>query len=57
MSSGVGRQPLSTKINVKNAARVWDIKTRMREIYSETVVEHNLNPRNLGSFPDADGYA
>jgi hypothetical protein len=57
MSSGVGRQPLSTKINVKNAACVWDIKTRMREIYSETVVEHNLNPRNLGSFPDADGYA
>jgi nitrogen fixation NifU-like protein len=29
----------------------------MREIYSETVVEHNLNPKNLGSFPDADGYA
>ena len=29
----------------------------MREIYPETVVEHNLNPRNLGSFPDADGYA
>ena len=40
----------------------WDkfqeqIKAKMREIYSETVVEHNLNPRNLGSFPDADGYA
>jgi nitrogen fixation NifU-like protein len=40
----------------------WDtfqeqIRAKMREIYSEIVVEHNLNPRNLGSFPDADGYA
>jgi nitrogen fixation NifU-like protein len=33
------------------------IKVKMREIYSEIVVEHSLNPRNLGSFPDADGYA
>jgi len=43
-------------------ASAWDkfqeqIKAKMREIYSEAVVEHNLNPRNLGSFPDADGYA
>ncbi len=43
-------------------ATAWDnfqeqIKAKMREIYSETVIEHNLNPKNLGSFPDADGYA
>ena len=43
-------------------ASAWDklqeqIRAQMREIYSETVVEHNLNPRNLGSFPDADGFA
>lgn len=43
-------------------ASAWDqlqehIKNQMREIYSETVVEHNLNPRNLDSFSDADGYA
>lgn len=33
------------------------IRAEMRKIYSETVIEHNLNPRNLGSFFDADGYA
>jgi nitrogen fixation NifU-like protein len=43
-------------------ASAWDkfqeqIKAKMREIYSEAVVEHNLKPRNLGSFSDADGYA
>jgi len=43
-------------------ASAWDtlqeqIKAEMRKIYSETVIEHNLNPRNLGSFGDADGYA
>ena len=29
----------------------------MSEKYSKTVAEHNLNPRNLGDFPNADGYA
>ena len=43
-------------------ASAWDkfqelIKAKMREVYSETFIEHNLNPRNLGSFLDADGYA
>jgi len=40
----------------------WDkfqeiIKAKMREVYSETFIEHNLDPKNVGSIPDADGYA
>lgn len=29
---------------------------QMRSIYTDTVIEHVLNPYNFGSLPDADGY-
>jgi nitrogen fixation NifU-like protein len=40
----------------------WDdfeelIKSRMREIYSDTAIEHGMNPRNIGEIEDADGFA
>jgi nitrogen fixation NifU-like protein len=28
-----------------------------RKIYSETVIDHAMNPRNLGDIQDADGFA
>ncbi len=28
----------------------------MRRIYTETVIDHAMNPRNVGSIPDADGF-
>jgi nitrogen fixation NifU-like protein len=28
-----------------------------RKIYSDTVIDHAMNPRNLGDMPDADGFA
>ncbi|MFC1940734.1 iron-sulfur cluster assembly scaffold protein [Chloroflexota bacterium] len=28
-----------------------------RKIYSETVIDHAMNPRNLGTIQDADGFA
>jgi len=34
-----------------------DIIKRLREIYSETTVDHILAPRNLESISDPDGYA
>ena len=33
------------------------IKAQMRKIYSETVIDHAMNPRNLGDMEDADGFA
>lgn len=28
-----------------------------RKIYSETTIDHAMNPRNLGTIPDSDGFA
>jgi nitrogen fixation NifU-like protein len=33
------------------------IRAQMRKIYSETVIDHAMNPRNLGDMEDADGFA
>jgi len=33
------------------------IKPEMRKIYSETVIEHSRNPRNVGDLENADGFA
>ena len=43
-------------------ATAWDkfrelIADDMRKVYSEAVVDHAINPRNLGSMTDADGFA
>ena len=33
------------------------VMAEMRGIYSEQVIDHAMNPRNVGSMPDADGFA
>ena len=33
------------------------IKQEMRKIYSEAVIEHAMDPRNVGAMDDADGFA
>jgi len=33
------------------------IKTEMRKVYSETAIDHAMNPRNVGDTEDADGFA
>jgi len=33
-----------------------DLKKRLREVYSETTVEHVLNPRNTEPIPNPDGF-
>ena len=33
------------------------IKAEMRKVYSETAIDHAMNPRNVGDMKDADGFA
>ena len=33
------------------------IKEKMREVFSETAIEHSMNPRNVGDLEDSDGFA
>jgi len=33
------------------------IKAEMRKVYSETVIEYSMNPRNVGDIEDAGGFA
>jgi nitrogen fixation NifU-like protein len=33
------------------------IKAEMRKVYSETAIEHGMNPRNVGDIENADGFA
>lgn len=40
----------------------WDkfvelVRKKMLEAYSETAVEHSMNPRNMGDMTNADGFA
>jgi len=40
----------------------WDkfqelVRDEMRKAYSETVIDHAMNPRNVGNMDTADGYA
>ena len=40
----------------------WDkfqdlVRNQMRKAYSETVIDHAMNPRNVGNMDAADGYA
>ena len=32
------------------------IKAEMTKIYSETTINHSMNPRNAGNLEDADGF-
>jgi nitrogen fixation NifU-like protein len=33
------------------------MKAEMRKVYSETTIDHSMNPRNVGNMEDADGFA
>ncbi len=33
-----------------------EIMADMRRVYTETAIDHAMNPRNVGRMPDADGF-
>jgi nitrogen fixation NifU-like protein len=33
------------------------IEDEVRKVYSETTIDHSMNPRNVGNLEDADGFA
>jgi len=33
------------------------IRAEMRKVYSETTIDHAMNPRNIGDMENADGFA
>ena len=33
------------------------VMAEMRKVYSEKVIDHAMNPRNVGNIPNADGFA
>ncbi|TEU02680.1 MAG: iron-sulfur cluster assembly scaffold protein, partial [Dehalococcoidia bacterium] len=33
------------------------VTAEMRSTYTDTVIDHAMNPRNVGSIPNADGFA
>jgi len=33
------------------------VMAEMRSTYTDTVIDHAMNPRNVGSMPNADGFA
>lgn len=33
-----------------------EIMQAMKKIYTETVIDHAMNPRNVGNIPNADGF-
>jgi nitrogen fixation NifU-like protein len=43
-------------------ATAWEkfeelMKAEMRKVYSEAVIDHGMNPRNVGDMENADGFA
>jgi len=34
-----------------------ELMGEMRQVYTETVIDHAMNPRNVGNIDDADGFA
>ncbi len=32
------------------------VTAEMRSTYTDTVIDHAMNPRNVGSIPNADGF-
>lgn len=54
---GVFTPCIICKMTTESESIPEDVMAEIREKYSDTLVDHAMNPRNVGEIPNSDGHA